>query len=108
MAFVLCCCMVKSVVQQTRHHMQLLTYGTFLVNQLHCEAMTDKERRLPSLTRRRLKSLKNWDEWDATYDKQLDQYHSAGVFGEPVLRSTLSPEEQGRVLDQPRETNRSS
>ena len=77
---------------------QLLEYGGLLVAKLHAETMTDEEKKLTSLTRHNLKKLSNWTEWDAAYDKQLDQHNEAGVFGTPVLRSSLPKEEQSQVL----------
>ena len=76
----------------------MLKYGKLIIDQLQTDAMTPEERLLSSLTRKNLKTLPNWHKWDAAYDKQLDQHFEAGVFGKPVLRSSLPPEEQSRVL----------
>ena len=63
-------------------------------NQLVVDAMTDEEKQLKSLTRRNLKHLSNWSDWDKAFDKQMDKHHEAGVFGKPVPISSLPPEEQ--------------
>jgi hypothetical protein len=53
--------------------------------------MTDEEKVLKSFTRRTLKKLANWNEWDAAFDTQLDQHHEAGTFLAPILRPMVSP-----------------
>jgi len=84
------------------HHMKevnaLLEYGDLIIAHLQADTMTNKEKALPSLTRHNLKKLSNWDTWDKAYDKQLDQHYEAGVFGKPVLRTSLPAAEQQRVL----------
>jgi hypothetical protein len=61
------------------------------VNWLEASGMTDKEKGLKSFTRRTLKKLANWDEWDAVFDTQFDQHHEAGTFLAPILRPMVSP-----------------
>ena len=67
-------------------------------NQLVVDAMTDEEKELKSLTRRNLKRLSNWSDWDKAFDKQMDEHHEAGVFGKPIPISSLPSEEQKRIL----------
>ena len=81
-------------IQRTRRLNQLLAHGELIVARLHSETMTEEEKRLPSLTRRNLKKLSNWDIWDKAFDDQLTKHHEAGVLGTPVLRSSLPTEEQ--------------
>jgi hypothetical protein len=52
--------------------------------------MTEEES-LKSFTRRSLKALDNWEEWDAAFDLQLDQHYKAGIFLDPIPRPTISP-----------------
>ena len=85
-------------LRRQREVSQLMAYGDLLVQRLHAENMTDEEKSLPSLTRKNLRKLSNWDVWDKAYDDQLDKHHEAGVLGEPILRTSLPPEEQCRVL----------
>ena len=51
--------------------------------------MTLAEQHLCCFTSRSLQQLDNWDEWDATFDAQLDDHAQAGIFGKPVLHSSL-------------------
>ena len=76
----------------------MLKYGEMIIERLQTDAMMEEEQALPSLTQKNLKTLSNWHEWDAAYNKQLDQHYKAGVFGKLVLRSSLPLEEQSRVL----------
>ena len=42
---------------------------------VHCvqvQEMTDEERNMTSFTRRGLKKLRNWADWDAAFDQQLE------------------------------------
>jgi hypothetical protein len=61
------------------------------VSRLEASGMTDKEKGLKSFTRRTLKKLANWDEWDAAFNTQLDQHHEAGTFLAPILHPMVSP-----------------
>ena len=47
--------------------------------------------------RRNLQRLENWDQWDAAFDAQLDDHNQAGVFGKPVLRSSLPTQQQSQI-----------
>ena len=58
-----------------------------LVHRLQTADMTDEERKLKSFTRRNLKKLSNWPEWQAAFMKQLDAHHDAGTLAAPVKRS---------------------
>jgi hypothetical protein len=48
------------------------------VHRLESSGMTEEES-LKSFTRRSLKALDNWEEWDAAFDLQLDRANSSGV-----------------------------
>jgi hypothetical protein len=61
------------------------------VHRLETSGMTDAEKALKSLTRRALKKLNNWKEWDEAFDTQLNQHHEARTFLEPIPRPTISP-----------------
>ena len=69
-------------------------------HQLVVDAITNKETQLKSLTRRNLKRLSNWPDWDKAFDKQMDEHQTLnpGMFGKPVPISSLPPEEQKRIL----------
>lgn len=62
----------------------------FHVHRLQNEYLTDEEAKLPSFTRRNLKKLSNWADWDAAHDKQLDAHHDSHVFAPPIPRSDLT------------------
>jgi hypothetical protein len=66
-------------------------YKDPLVSWLEALGMMDEERGLKSFTRRTLKKLANWDEWDAAFNTQLDQHHEAGTFLALILRPMVSP-----------------
>jgi hypothetical protein len=57
-----------------------------LLHRLQTDCMTDEERKLTRFTRRNLKKLSNWPEWDAAFDAQLDAHYAAGALGLPVPR----------------------
>jgi len=50
-----------------------------LLHKLHVDGMTDEERALPRLSRKWLQTLSNWDEWDHSFDHQMDQFHEHGT-----------------------------
>ena len=54
------------------------------IYRLQTAHMTDEERQLKSLTRCNLKRLSNWDQWDAAFDKQLDNHLKAGTIGKAI------------------------
>jgi hypothetical protein len=59
------------------------------ISRLLTSPMTDEERKLPKLTRARLQRLSNWSDWDASFDKQLDEHYRDGALGPPVLIANL-------------------
>ena len=62
-----------------------------VLSRLTTESMTPEECALPSFTRRNLRTLPNWSEWEAAYDKQLDQQYDATTFGDPIPRPKTPP-----------------
>ena len=70
----------------------------FIVSRLQSSIMTDEERALPKLTRRRLKLLSNWLLWDAACDKQLDAHYTAGAFLDPIPRPVHVPGTRLNIL----------
>jgi hypothetical protein len=66
-----------------------------LLHRLQTDCMTDEERKLTRFTRRNLKKLSNWPEWDAAFDAQLDAHYAAGALGLPVPRP--SPTSDGFI-----------
>ena len=69
-----------------------------LICRVQVDEMTDEERELTNFSRGRLKRLANWDDWDAAFDKQLDAHHESGVFGEPILRSSIPEDLRRNIL----------
>jgi len=63
----------------------------FIVNRLQSSMMTDEEKSLPKLTRRRLLTLPNWPVWDAACDKQLEAHYTAGAFLLPIPQPEKVP-----------------
>ena len=59
--------------------------------------MTDQEKELERFTRRSLKTLSNWNEWNDAYNQQLDNHAKAGVFGKPIERKDLPPKQQRQI-----------
>jgi hypothetical protein len=53
---------------------------------IRSQATTAAEQSLGHFTRRKLKQLDTWPLWHAGELKQLDQFHSLGMFGTPVPR----------------------
>ena len=51
--------------------------------------MTPEEQSLGYFTRKKLKRLSTWDQWLAGEDKQITQFQTQGMFGDPVDRATL-------------------
>jgi hypothetical protein len=52
-----------------------------LISALQSEAITEAERALGHFTRRKLKTLDTWPQWEAGKHKQLDQILDLGMFG---------------------------
>jgi hypothetical protein len=61
-----------------------------LLHRLQTDCMPDEERKLTHFTRRNLKKLSNWPEWDAAFDAQLDAHYAAGALGLPVPRPSAN------------------
>jgi hypothetical protein len=62
-----------------------------MVNRLEASGMTDEEKGPKNFTRRTLKNLANWEEWDTAFNTQLDQHHEAGTFLTPIPHPMVSP-----------------
>ena len=56
------------------------------INALSSRALTDEEAALGTFTRRKLKTLSTWLEWQAGEFKQLDRFQALRMYGEPVPR----------------------
>jgi hypothetical protein len=69
-----------------------------VIARLQTQGMTDEERALKSFTRRHLRRLSNWPDWDAAHDAQLDAHYLSGAFADPVHLSTLPPEVRKQLL----------
>ena len=54
------------------------------INTLTSNAVTPEEEALGYLTRKKLQWLSTWDKWKAGETKQINQFHSQGMFGTPV------------------------
>jgi hypothetical protein len=54
-----------------------------LISALQSKAITPAERALGHFTRRKLKTLDTWPQWEAGEHKQLNQFHDLGMFGSP-------------------------
>jgi Reverse transcriptase (RNA-dependent DNA polymerase) len=67
-------------------------YVQFRVCRLQSDGMTPEERALPKFTRKALKTLPNWADWDEAHDRQLDAHHAAGTLGAPVPRPGQRPD----------------
>ena len=59
------------------------------INTLNSDSMTDEEKACGYFSRRRLRTLSNWRDWEAAEHKQLDQFDKQEMFGDPVHASTL-------------------
>ena len=58
----------------------------FCINALQSKGMTSEEEALGTFTRRKLKTLSTWPEWQAGEFKQLDRFHALRMYGDPVPR----------------------
>ena len=56
----------------------------FTVDAIRSSATTSEEQALGFFTRRKLKKLSTWDEWQQGETKQLNQFHDLQMFGEPI------------------------
>ena len=57
-----------------------------VVQAIRSSATTDAEQAAGRFTRRKLKKLSTWPEWEAGERKQLDQFHALKMYGSPVCR----------------------
>ena len=55
-----------------------------VVNAISSNTMTDDEQNIGSFTRRKLKKLSTWDQWREGEHKQLDHFHTLGMYGRPI------------------------
>jgi hypothetical protein len=51
---------------------------------LNSDSITAEEQALGHFTRRKLKKLTTWNEWEAGEHKQLDQFYGQKKFGEAI------------------------
>ncbi len=81
--------------------LKLHTAGELLaMRKIANEHMTPEERQLKHFTRKNLMKLKNWHQWQAADDLQLDTHFKAGTISHPVPRppkDKLSPSQVFRV-----------
>lgn len=55
-----------------------------LIRSIQSSAATDSERSLGSFTRRKLKTLPNWQQWLDAEKTQLDRFYELGMYGKPI------------------------
>ena len=63
-----------------------LEFAQHTINAIKSSATTIDEQNIGHFTRRKLKQLSTWPEWEFGERKQLNQFHALGMYGEPVLR----------------------
>ena len=56
----------------------------FTIDAIRSSATTSEEQALGFFTRRKLKKLITWNEWQQGETKQLNQFHDLQMFGEPI------------------------
>ena len=56
-----------------------------VINAINSKATTPEEQAIGHFTRRKLKKLSTWNEWEAGERKQLDQFTDLQMFGEPII-----------------------
>ena len=54
------------------------------INTLTSNTVTPEEEALGYFTRKKLQQLSTWDKWKTGETKQINQFHSQGMFGKPV------------------------
>mgnify|MGYP003312282947 FL=1 len=59
------------------------------INTLTSDATTPEEQALGYFTRRKLKRLANWNDWEAGEHKQIDQFMAQKMFGPPTNPASL-------------------
>jgi hypothetical protein len=57
---------------------------SLFLNAIQSKATTPQEQALGHFTRRKLKQMPTWSEWEQGERKQLDQFHALQMFGEPI------------------------
>ena len=57
-----------------------------VINSITSEAITPAEQALGTFTRRKLKTMDTWNEWEQGERKQLNQFHDLQMFGEHMAR----------------------
>jgi len=58
---------------------------TATINAIQSKSTTPAEQALGHFTRRKLKGLDTWNDWEAGERKQLTQFHDLQMFGAPVM-----------------------
>ena len=56
------------------------------INAIQSKATTPKEQALGHFTRRKLKTMDTWPEWEFGERKQLNQFERLGMYGTPINR----------------------
>ena len=56
-----------------------------IINAIQSKSTTQAEQALGHFTRKKLKLLTTWKEWEAGERKQLDQFEALQMYGEPIL-----------------------
>ena len=57
-----------------------------VINSITSEAITPAEQALGKFTRRKLKTMDTWNEWEKDERKQLNQFHDLQMFGTDIAR----------------------
>ena len=57
-----------------------------IINSITLQAITPAEQALGKFTRRKLKNMDTWNDWQAGERKQLNQFHDLQMFGEHMAR----------------------
>ena len=65
-----------------------------VINYITSQAITPAEQALGKFTRRKLKNMDTWNDWEAGERKQLNQFHDLQMFGEDMTR----PLEENAVI----------
>ena len=85
----------SSIARDGRRHQDLHKYFneehlphdlvTATLNAIQSKSTTPAEQALGHFTRRKLKGLDTWNDWEAGERKQLTQFHDLQMFGAPVM-----------------------
>ena len=72
-----------------------------VINAISSHSLTPEEQALGHFTRKKLRKLATWSDWEAGERRQLDHFHNLGMYGSPVKRppgaTVLRPHWQYRV-----------